>query len=169
MAVFFAVMICFMYSCSCRRNAASKSDILDLRESVRDELISRNADSAIEKSYRLKKMASASSMKQEYVVSLIYLGQGYMLKDMPDSSYSYFDDAMSLAYEYKDYWALATLCNAIGVYAKRNELDSETAIEYFLKGLKFEAGEDRPDRINKYIIPSEMKTFHGSGALRYRF
>ena len=33
----------------------------------------------------------------------------------------------------------------------------------------FEAGEDKPDRINKYIIPSEMKTFHGSGALRYRF
>ena len=137
MAVFFAVMICFMYSCSCRRNAASKSDILDLRESVRDELISRNADSAIEKSYRLKKMTSASSMKQEYVVSLIYLGQGYMLKDMPDSSYFYFDNAMSLAYEYKDYWALATLCNAIGVYAKRNELDSETAIEYFLKGLNY--------------------------------
>lgn len=72
-----------------------------------------------------------------------------MLKDMPDSSYSYFDDAMSLAYEYKDYWALATLCNAIGVYAKRNELDSETAIEYFLKGLKLKPVKtDRTGSIN---------------------
>ena len=130
-----AIVIIAMDGCSASR--AERERVRSLRSSIRADFIAYRIDSAISKAYRLNSMTSENFCREDYLASLAYLGQGYLMKRDNDSIDYYFGRVRQLAEQYSDNWSMATMYNCMGIYYRRDEADADKAIKSFLTGLPY--------------------------------
>lgn len=135
MLLMIPTVLSILFSCEERRDLKKYSQ--SLRSSIRQDFILYQPDSALLKARKLMEITSEDFCREEYISSLVYIGQAYLMLKETDSMNSYFTRATDLALRYNDYWALGTIYNALGVLYKSDVLSSTNAVKYFLTGLSY--------------------------------
>lgn len=135
MCLVISTVLSVLFSCGGRRELKKHSQ--SLRASIRQDFILYQPDSALRKAKELMEMTSEDFCREEYISSIVYIGQAYLMLKETDSMDSYFTRAMDLALRYNDFWALGTIYNALGVLYKSDVFSSTNAVKYFLTGLSY--------------------------------
>lgn len=140
-AVLIAVSLLFLtLSIGCRHtDESTEFRLVGLRDSTRTFFMLKNYDTGMVYARRLEKLSDPELYPLHYIASLVYQGQGYayLSPPQPDSMKFYFDKVYDLAVEQRDYWALATMHNALGINDLYSSVGGKGAIYHFLQGLKY--------------------------------
>lgn len=127
-------------SIGCRhRDELTERRLVGLRDSTRTFFMLKNYDTGMIYARRLETLSDPDLYPSYYVASLVYQGQGYvyLIPPQPDSMKFYFDKVYDLAVEQEDYWALATMHNALGIDELYSNVGTKDAIYHFFEGLKY--------------------------------
>lgn len=122
---------------SCARPPAQQQELDAIRLAAKRHFMRRNIDSAIHYADLLRQRSDTVRSPHAYIASIVYLGQGQMIKGNTDSMWACFNRASGLAVRYRDDWALGTMNNALGIQSLYNQLDSRRCINHLLDGLRF--------------------------------
>lgn len=113
-------------------------DVLSLYLNDMQECFSRqDYTGALEKSYELKEVGVQTGNRKYILYADIYKAQCFMTMNSLDSMYFYFDRTLSAAKDLHDYWALATIYNAMGGNAAFGEGDYSKGIGYLTEGIGY--------------------------------
>lgn len=122
---------------SCSKPSREARDLECILQSAKRHFMQRNIDSAIYYADSLRWRSDTVRSPHAYIASLVYLGEGHMIKGNDDSMVAYFNRASELAVRYRDDWALGVMNNILGIQSLYNRLDSKRCINCLLDGLRF--------------------------------
>ncbi len=94
-------------------------------------------EKALANARKLKALGRKTGNERAYLVGMVYLGQSFLCLREKDSMEYYIGKSLALGKKLKDRWALATLYNAMAIYAMYVEMDYYKAIEQLHKGLEY--------------------------------
>ncbi|WP_418978978.1 helix-turn-helix domain-containing protein [Alistipes sp.] len=122
---------------SCSKPSREERDLEYILQSAKRHFMQRNIDSAIYYADSLRRRSDTVRSPHAYIASLVYLGEGHMIKGNDDSMVAYFNRASELAVRYRDDWAMGVMNNILGIQSLYNRLDSKRCINCLLDGLRF--------------------------------
>lgn len=137
------VIPCSLYSCKfsfedVHSDRIQKSLFPDSLETIINECVVRHDyENSLKYAYELKSYGERSKDTNAYLSGMVYIGQSYLCLGEIDSMSVCLDKALEIAQEQNNYWALAAIHNALGVYALFNLMDYTKAIEYLYEGIKY--------------------------------
>lgn len=104
---------------------------------IKESVIRHDYENSLKYAYELKSYSEQSEDRKAYLSGMVYIGQSYLCLGQIDSMSVYLDKSLEIAKEQNDYWALATVHNALGVYHLFNLMDYSGAIEFLYEGIRY--------------------------------
>lgn len=133
----------FLCICGCssggsgRPNKTESSSYADSLQTIINRcVVQRDYTNSLKYAYKLKALGERTSNEDARLSGMVYLGQNYLCLGQIDSMTAYLDSSLELGRARQNHWAVATINNALGVYALFNLMDYSKAIEYLSEGLK---------------------------------
>lgn len=94
-------------------------------------------DQAIQYGAKLLEVSGTGSDNAYRMYAHICLGQASVMRGYQSEAYSHLNHALDIAMNEKDYDALCSVYNGLGLYSMNLENDYYRAIDYFMKGIEF--------------------------------
>ena len=104
---------------------------------IQESFARQDYDASLLLSRRLTAIGDTSGYEKPRLYGLIYIAQSYLGMAKMDSVYHYFELALPLAEKENDFWALATIYNALGGNAVFGEGNYSKGITYLTEGVKY--------------------------------
>ena len=104
---------------------------------IQDCFAVQDYDGALSISNRLKDLGSGTENSLYVLYAEIYKAQCFMTTNVVDSMYFYFEKTLPEALAEKDWWAVATLYNAMGGNAAFGEGNYSKGIGYLTEGVQY--------------------------------